>query len=107
MVNDSLVQHNSDVVVKEEREEDMETGTPASSMAPTPPEESLMQESFKAGDPDNQCSKTSDESTDQNPPHDSDLNEDELLGTVTNLSVPRGHSDNSITLIIPPGEDDL
>ena len=31
-------------------------------------------------------------------PHDLDLNEDELLGTVTNLSIPRGHSDDSISL---------
>ena len=36
MVDDSLLQCDSDIVVKEEREEDMETGAPASSTAPTP-----------------------------------------------------------------------
>ena len=85
----------------------MDTGAPTSSTAPMPLREMPMQESFKARDPDNHCSQMSEESTDQNPSHDSDLNEDELLGTVTNLSIPRGHSDDSITLIIPPGEDDL
>ena len=40
-------------------------------------------------------------------PHDLDLDEDELLGMVTNISVPRGHLDDSITLIIPPREDNL
>ena len=56
---------------------------------------------------DDQFSQMSKESTDQNLPHDSDLNEDELLGTIINISVPRGHSDDSITLAIPPGEDNL
>ena len=36
MVNDGLTQHDSDIMVKEEREEDMETGAPASSTAPVP-----------------------------------------------------------------------
>ena len=66
-----------------------------------------MWESFEARDPDDHCSHMSEESMDQNPPHDSDLDEDKLLGTITDLSIPRGHSDDSITLIIPPGEDDL
>ena len=91
MVNDNLTQHDLDVMVKEEREEDMETDAPASSMAPTPAKESLRWESFKAGDPDNHCSQMSKESMDQNPPHDSDLHEDKLLGMVTDLSVPGGH----------------
>ena len=103
MVDDNLTQHDLDVVVKEEREEDMETDTPARSTAPTPPKESLRQESFEAWDPDDQCSQMSEESTDQNPPHDSDLDEDELLGMVTDLSVPRGHSDDSIALGIHLG----
>ena len=61
MVNDSLTQHDSDIVVEEEREEDMETGAPASSTSPVPPKELPMQEGFKAGDTvqDNQCSQTS------------------------------------------------
>ena len=70
MVNNSLTQHDSDVMVEEEREEDMETGAPASSTAPMPPKESLMQEGSEAGDTawDDQFSQTSKESTDQNPP---------------------------------------
>ena len=107
MANNNLIQHDLDIVVEEEREEDMETDAPASSTAPMPPKELLMQKSFEAGDPDYQCSQTSEESTDQNPPHDLDLNEDELLGMVTDLSVPRGHSDDSIALGIHLGEDDL
>ena len=67
-------------MVKEEREEDMETDVPAGSTAPTPPTESLRHESIKAGDPDDQCSQMSEESMDQNLPHDSDLDEDKLLG---------------------------
>ena len=65
-----------------------------------------MWECFKAGDPDDHCSHTSEETTNQNPPHDSDPNEDELLGPVTDISIPGGHSDNSIALIIPLGEDE-
>ena len=106
MVDDSLLQHDSDVDVKE-REENMDTGAPASSMAPMPLRETPMWESFEAGDPDDYCSQTSEESMDQNPPHDLDLDEDKLLGMVTNLSIPGGHSDDCITLIISPWEDDL
>ena len=81
----------------------MDTGAPASSMAPVPLKEMPMWESFEAGVPDDHCSQISEESTDQNPPYDLDLNKDELMGTVTNLSIPRGHSDDSIILIIPLG----
>ena len=52
-------------------------------------------------------SQMSEESSDQNPPHNSDLNEDELLGTIADISVPGAHSDDSIALIVSPGEDDL
>ena len=110
MVNDSLTQHDSDVMVEEEREEDMVTGAPASSTAPTPLKELPMQKGSEARDTavrDDQFSQMSEESTDQNLPHDSDLDEDELLGTITDISVPGGHSDNSITLAIPLGEDNL
>ena len=100
MVNDSLLQCDLDIIVKEEREENMETGAPASSLAPMPLKESLVWESFKARDPDDHCSQMSEESMDQNPPHDLDLDEDELLGTVSDLSVPRGHLDDSIALTI-------
>ena len=107
MVNDSLLQCDSNVVVKEERDESMETDVPLNSAAPIPLKEKAMSEDFEAGDPDDHCSHTSEESTDQNPPHDSDPDEDELLGPITNISVPRGHSDDSIALIISLGEDDL
>ena len=89
------------------KEEDMEADVPARSTAPMPPKESLRWESYEAGDPDDLCSQMSEESMDQNLPHDSDLNEDELLGMVTDLSVPGGHSDDSIALGVCPGEDDL
>ena len=95
------------VVIKEEREESMDTGAPASPMAPMPLKEMSMWECFEAGDPNGHCSHMSEESTNQNPPHDLDANEDKLLGPFTNLSIPRGHSDDSIALFVPPGEDDL
>ena len=50
---------------------------------------------------------TLEESTDQNLPHNSDPNEDELLGPVTDISIPGGYSDDSIALVISLGEDDL
>ena len=107
MVNDSLLQHDSDVVIEEEREESMKTDIPLDSAAPMPLKEKAMSEDFEAGDPDDHCSHTSEESTKQNPPHDSNPDEDELLGLVTDISVPGGHSNDSIALIISPGEDDL
>ena len=42
MVDDSLLQCDLDVIIEEEREENMETGTSASSMAPMPLKESPM-----------------------------------------------------------------
>ena len=56
IVNDSLLQCDLDIVVKEEREENMEIGAPASSLAPMPLKESLVWESFMARDPDDHCS---------------------------------------------------
>ena len=70
MTNGGLTQHDLDIIVKEEREEDMETDVPAESTAPTPPKELLRHKSIEAGDPDNWCSQTSKESMGQNPPHD-------------------------------------
>ena len=87
MVNDSLLQCDSDMVIKEEREESMETDVPLNSAAPMPLKEKAMLEDFEAGDPDDRCSHTSEESTNQNLPHDSDPDEDELLGLVTDISV--------------------
>ena len=42
MVDDSTLQHDSDVVVKEEREESMETTVPGSPAVPMPLEEMPM-----------------------------------------------------------------
>ena len=56
---------------------------------------------------DDHHSHASEESTDQNPPHDSDLDEDKLLGLATNVSVPGGHSDDSVALMVSPKDDDL
>ena len=101
----SLLQCDSDVIVKE-REEGMETDVPLDSAAPMPLKEKAMLEDFEAGDPDDHCSHMSEESTDQNLPHDSNPDEDEL-GPVTDISVPREHFDDSIVLVISPAEDDL
>ena len=107
MIDDSLLQWDSDIVIEQEREESMETDVLLDSAAPVPLKEKAMSEDFEARDPDDCCSHTSEESTNQNPPHNSDPNEDELLGPITNVSVPRGHSNDSIALIISRGEDDL
>ena len=104
---DGLLQHDFDVIIEEEREEGMETDALLDSAAPTPPKEKAMSEDLKAGDHENRCSQTLEESTDQNPPHDSNPDDDDLLGPPTDVSVPRGHSDDSIALVISPGEDDL
>ena len=107
MVNEGLLQHDSDVIIEEEREEGMEKDTLLDSATPAPLEGKAMSEDLEAGDHEDCCSQTSEESTDQNLPHDSDPDEDELLGPPTNVSIPRGHSDDSIALIISLGEDDL
>ena len=107
MVNERLLQHDSNVIIEEEREEGMEIDTPLDSAAPTPPEGKAMSEDLEARDHEDCCSQTSEESTDQNPPHNSNPDEDELLGMPTNVSIPRGHSDDSIALIVSPGEDNL
>ena len=85
----------------------METDTPLDSAAPTPPEEKATLEDLKAEFDEDCCSQVSEESTNQNPPHNSNPDEDELLGPPADISVPSGHSDDSITLVIPPGDDDL
>ena len=99
------MQHNSDVIIEEEREESMETDTPLDSTTPAPPEEKAILEDLKAEVDEDHCSQASEESTNQNPPHDSNPDEDKLLGQPANISIPREHSDDSITLIIPPGND--
>ena len=107
MAKEGPLQHDSDVIVEEEREESMETDTPLDSTAPVPPEEKATPEDLEAEVDEDCCSQASEESTDQNLPHDSDPDEDELLGPPADISVPGGHSDDSIALVIPPGDDDL
>ena len=107
MADEGLLQHDSDVIIEEEREESMETDAPLDSAAPVPLKEKAIPEDLEARDNEDCCSQTSEESTDQNLPHDSDPDEDELLGLPTNISIPRGHSDDSIALIISPGDNDL
>ena len=68
-----------------------------------PLKEKSMLEYFKARDPDDCCSHTSEESTNRNPPHNSDPDEDELLGPVTNISLPRGHSNDYCSRHLPGG----
>ena len=50
MVTDGLIPHDLDVVVEEEREEDMETGAPVSPTSPMPPKESPIQQGSEARD---------------------------------------------------------
>ena len=107
MAEEGPQQRDSDKIIEEEREESMETDAPLDSATPTLLKEKAIPEDFKAEVDEYRCSQTSEESTDQNPPHDSDPDKDELLGLPVNISVPRGHSDNSITLIISLGDDDL
>ena len=95
------------MIIEEEREEGMETDVPLDSAAPMPPKEKAMLEDLKAGDHEDHCSQMSEESTNQNLPHDSNPDEDELLGLPTDISVPRGHSNDSIVLVVSPGEDNL
>ena len=85
----------------------MDMDIPASPVTPMPLKEMPMPEDFEARDPDDHCSHTLEESTNQNLPNDSDPNEDKFLGLVTDISVPRGHSDDSIALVISLGEDNL
>ena len=78
-----------------------QTGSPA-----LLPEKAFLEGPEAEADEDRH-SHMSEESTDQNLPHDSDLNEDELLGLPADISVPRGHSDDSIALVVSLGDDDL
>ena len=103
MAKEGLQQCIPDVIVEEEREESMETDAPLDTAAPAP----LKEKDLEAEVEEDHCSQTSEESTDENPPHDSDPDEDELLGPPADISVPGGHSDDSIALIVSPGDDDL
>ena len=107
MAEEGPQQCNSDMIVEEEREESMETDAPLDSAAPALLQEKAMPENLKAEVEEDCHSQTLEESTDQNPPHDSDPDEDELLGLPADISFPRGHSDDSIALMVSPGDDDL
>ena len=107
MAEEGPQQHNSDIVIEEEREESMETGAPLDSAAPALLPEKAIPEDLGAEVEEDHHSQMSEESTDQNPPHDSDPNKDELLGLPADISVPGGHSDDSIALVVSPGDDDL
>ena len=85
----------------------METDAPLDSATPALLKEKVIPEDLEAEVEEDRHSQTSEESTDQNLPHDSDPDEDELLGPPADISVPGGHSDDSIALIISPGDDDL
>ena len=105
MADEGLQQHDSDIVVEEE--ESMEMDEPADSGSPALLLEKAFPEGPKAEADEDHHSHMSEESTDQNPPHDSDLNEDELLGLPADISIPRGHSDDSVALVVSLGDDDL
>ena len=107
MAEEGPQQGNSDVVVEEEVEESMETDEPSNINAPAPLPDKAFLQSSEAEAEDDHHSHASEESTDQNPPHDSDLDEDELLGLVTDVSIPRGHSDYSVALMVSLKDDDL
>ena len=77
----------------------MDTSAPSDPIVPVPPEESPMLQGSEMGyGPPDEDSK---DSADENPPWDSDIDEEELFGLATDVSAPGGHLDNSITLVIP------
>ena len=101
MAEEGPQQCNSDVMVEEEREESMETDAPLDSATPAPLKEEVIPEDLEAGVEEDCHSQMSEESTDQNPPHDSDPDKDKLLGLLAGISIPGGHSNDSIALMIP------
>ena len=104
---DSLYQWDSDVVIEDEQmEEDMETSASPTSTAPTPPGETPVVQGSEAGD-DHLGGWNVNNSNDENPLWDSDVNEDKVLGVIADVSIPGGHLDNSVALAIPPDEDIL
>ena len=107
MAEEGPLQHNSDVIIEEEREESMETDAPLDSATPALLKEKAIPEDLEAKVDKDRHSQMSEESTDQNPSHDSNPDEDELLRLPADISVPRGHSNDSIALVISPRDDDL
>ena len=107
MAEEGPQQGDSDIVVEEEVEESMEMDEPSNVDAPAPlPDEAFLKGS-EAKAEDDHHSHVSEESMDQNPLHDSDLDENELLGPLANISIPGGHFDDSVALMVSPGDDDL
>ena len=90
-----------------EEDESMETDEPADSGSHAALPEKAFLEGPKAEADEDWHSHTTEESMDQNPPHDSDLDQDELLGPLADVSIPGGHSDDSVALVVSPGDDDL
>ena len=86
MAEEGPQQGDSDVVVEEEVEESMETDEPSNVDTPTPLLDRAFLQGSEAKAEDDCHSHVSEESTDQNLPHDSDLDEDELLGPATDVS---------------------
>ena len=107
MAEEGPQQGDSDIVMEEEVEENMETDEPPNVDAPAPILDKAIPEASEPEAEDDCQSHVSEESTDQNLPHNSDLDEDELLGLATDVSVPGGHSDDSIALVVFPKDDDL
>ena len=107
MAEEGPQQCDSDVMVEEEIEESMEMDKPSNIAVPALLPEKAFPEGLEAEAEEDCHSHTSEESTDQNPPHDSDLNKDELLGPLADISIPGGHSDGSVALVVFPGDDDL
>ena len=99
MADEGLQQRDSNIIVEEE--ESMETDEPADSGSPALLPEKAFPEGPEAEADEDRHSHMSKESTDQNPPHDLDLDEDKLLGPLADISVPGGHSDDSIALVSP------
>ena len=107
MAEEGPQQCDSNVMVEEEIEESMEMDEPSNIAAPAPLPDKAFPEGSEA-EAERDChSHMSEESTDQNPPHDSDLDEDELLGLPAGISIPGGHSDDSVALVVSPDDDDL
>ena len=107
MAEEGPQQCDSDIVVEEEIEESMETDEPSNIVAPAPLLDKAFPEGSEAEAEEDHHSHTSEESTDQNPPHYLDLNEDELLGLPADISIPGGHSNDSVALVVSLGDNDL
>ena len=105
MADDGPQQRDSDVMVEEE--ESMEMDEPPNSAIPAPQPKKASLEGLETEAEEDHHSHTSEESTDQNPPNDLDLDEDELLGLLADISIPRGHSNDSVALVDSPGDNDL